>query len=162
MTASLSMTPVVPVWAEEEVEIENESQAEEITEDGNSGMSDFAEVTDETEELPDIDLEEEETQTNEEVAMEITPEDDQNAETEEDFRDTYAEHDNPESILIDRENVSALENEMEKSLSSLENRVLHLYLEGNSYTEIAEILGKTPKSIDNALRRIRKKIKKYF
>ena len=65
------MTPVVPVWAEEEVEIENESQAEEITEDGNSGMSDFAEVTDETEELPDIDLEEEETQTNEEVAMEI-------------------------------------------------------------------------------------------
>ena len=74
----------------------------------------------------------------------------------------YAEHDNPESILIDRENVSALENEMEKSLSSLENRVLHLYLEGNSYIEIAEILGKTPKSIDNALRRIRKKIKKYF
>lgn len=61
VTASLSMTPVVPVWAEEEVEIENESQAEEITEDGNSGMSDFAEVTDETEELPDIDLEEEET-----------------------------------------------------------------------------------------------------
>ena len=42
--------------------------------------------TDETEELPDIDLEEEETQTNEEVAMEITPEDDQNAETEEDFQ----------------------------------------------------------------------------
>ena len=84
------------------------------------------------------------------------------SETEEDLRDTYAEHDNPESILIDRENVSALENEMEKSLSSLENRVLHLYLEGNSYIEIAEILGKTPKSIDNALRRIRKKIKKYF
>ena len=82
------MTPVVPVWAEDEVEIENESQAEEITEDGNSGMSDFAEVTDETEELPDIDLEEEETQTNEEVAMEITPEDDQNAETEEDFSDS--------------------------------------------------------------------------
>ena len=51
VTASLSMTPVVSVWAEDEVEIENESQAEEITEDGNSGMSDFAEVTDETEEL---------------------------------------------------------------------------------------------------------------
>ena len=48
------MKPVVPVWAEEEVEIENESQAEEITEDGTSGMSDFDEVTDETEELPDI------------------------------------------------------------------------------------------------------------
>ena len=74
-----------------EVEIENESQAGEITEDGNSGMSDFAEVTDETEELPDIDLEEEETQTNEEVGMEITPEDDQNAETEEDFSDSQPE-----------------------------------------------------------------------
>lgn len=103
MTASLSMTPVVPVWAEEEVEIENESQAEEITEDGNSGMRDFAEVTDETEELPDIDLEEEETQTNEEVAMEITPEDDQNAETEEDFSDSQPEagaYGRPTSINI--------------------------------------------------------------
>lgn len=97
------MTPVVPVWAEEEVEIENESQAEEITEDGNSGMSDFAEITDETEELPDIDLEEEETQTNEEVAMEITPEDDQNAETEEDFSDSQPEagaYGRPTSINI--------------------------------------------------------------
>ena len=103
VTASLSMTPVVPVWAEDEVEIENESQAEEITEDGNSGMSDFAEVTDETEELPDIDLEEEETQTNEEVAMEITPEDDQNAETEEDFSDSQPEagaYGRPTSINI--------------------------------------------------------------
>ena len=51
---------------------------------------------------------------------------------------------------------------MEKNLSPLENQVLHLYLDGNGYVEIAEILGKTPKSIDNALRRIRKKIKKYF
>lgn len=103
VTASLSMTPVVSVWAEDEVEIENESQAEEITEDGNSGMSDFAEVTDETEELPDIDLEEEETQTNEEVGMEITPEDDQNAETEEDFSDSQPEagaYGRPTSINI--------------------------------------------------------------
>lgn len=103
VTASLSMTPVVSVWAEDEVEIENESQAEEITEDGNSGMSDFVEVTDETEELPDIDLEEEETQTNEEVAMEITPEDDQNAETEEDFSDSQPEagaYGRPTSINI--------------------------------------------------------------
>ncbi len=83
------------------------------------------------------------------------------SETEEDIRDSYAVHDNPESILIDRENVSALEKEMEKSLSAMENRVLQLYLDGNGYAEIAEILGKTPKSIDNALRRIRTKIRKY-
>ena len=84
------------------------------------------------------------------------------SDTEENLRDSWVEHDNPESILIDRENVSALEQEMEKNLSPLENQVLHLYLDGNGYVEIAEILGKTPKSIDNALRRIRKKIKKYF
>ena len=72
------------------------------------------------------------------------------------------EYDNPESILIDRENVEALENEIKKSLSPLENRVLQLYLDGNGYMDIARILGKTPKSIDNALRSIRGKIKSYF
>ena len=72
------------------------------------------------------------------------------------------EHDKTESILNDRENVAALENEMKKSLSPLENRVLQLYLDGNGYMDIARILGKTPKSIDNALQRIRGKIKSYF
>ena len=83
-------------------------------------------------------------------------------EAEENFGDSCVEHDNPESILIDRENVAALENEMKKSLSPLENRVLQLYLDGNGYMDIARILGKTPKSIDNALQRIRGKIKSYF
>ena len=76
------------------------------------------------------------------------------------FEDFHME--NPESILIDRENVEALENEIKKSLSPLENRVLQLYLDGNGYMDIARILGKTPKSIDNALRRIRGKFKSYF
>ena len=58
-------------------------------------------------------------------------------EAEENFRDSCVEHDNPESILIDRENVAALENEMKKSLSPLENRVLQLYLDGNGYMDIA-------------------------
>ena len=62
-------------------------------------------------------------------------------EAEENFRDSCVEHDNPESILIDRENVAALENEMKKSLSPLENRVLQLYLNGNGYMDIARILG---------------------
>lgn len=83
-------------------------------------------------------------------------------EAEESFRDSCVEYDNPESILIDRENVAALENEIKKSLSPLENRVLQLYLDGNGYMDIARILGKTPKSIDNALQRIRGKIKSYF
>lgn len=83
-------------------------------------------------------------------------------EAEENLRDSCMEYDNPEAILIDRENVAALEKEMQKSLSPLENQVLQLYLDGNGYMDIAEILGKTPKSIDNALQRIRGKIKSCF
>lgn len=80
-------------------------------------------------------------------------------EAEENLRDSCAEHDNPEAILIDRENVTALKKEIEKSLSPMEKQVLRLYLDGNGYMEIAGILGKTPKSIDNALQRIRGKMK---
>ena len=83
-------------------------------------------------------------------------------EMEENLRDSCTEHDNPEAILIDRENVTALKKEMKKSLSSLENQVFQLYIAGNGYVEIAEILGKTPKAVDNALRRIRKKMKRCF
>jgi RNA polymerase sporulation-specific sigma factor len=45
-----------------------------------------------------------------------------------------------------------------KELSKLEQQVLKLYLQGLSYEEIAEQLGKTEKSIDNALQRIRGKL----
>ena len=83
-------------------------------------------------------------------------------EAEENFRDSCVEHDNPESILIDREMWRLYENENEKEPEPLENRVLQLYLDGNGYMDIARILGKTPKSIDNALQRIRGKIKSYF
>ena len=44
----------------------------------------------------------------------------------------------------------------------MENQVLEYYLAGNGYGEIAELMGKTPKSIDNALRRIRTKIKEQL
>lgn len=45
-------------------------------------------------------------------------------------------------------------------LSKMEKEVLSFFLEGKEYTEIAEILGKTDKSIDNALQRIKAKIRK--
>lgn len=44
-------------------------------------------------------------------------------------------------------------------LSAMEKEVLELYLEGKDYTEIAVIMGKTDKSIDNALQRIKAKIR---
>ena len=44
-------------------------------------------------------------------------------------------------------------------LSKFEKQVMYYYLNGDNYTVIAKKLGKTDKSIDNAIQRIRKKIK---
>lgn len=49
---------------------------------------------------------------------------------------------------------------MWNKLSNMEKKVLQLYLEGNNYTSIAHMLGKSDKSIDNALSRIRQKLKR--
>lgn len=66
---------------------------------------------------------------------------------------------NPESIIIDRENTRALQEEIARILSPMENKVLEGYLRGDSYVQIGEQLGKSYKSIDNALHRIRRKIR---
>lgn len=66
---------------------------------------------------------------------------------------------NPESIIIDRENARTLAEEINKILSPLENQVLSYYLDGYNYVQIGEIMGKSPKSMDNALQRIRGKIR---
>ncbi len=67
---------------------------------------------------------------------------------------------NPEELLIDKENVELLEKVMEKELSSFEKQVLDLYLTGMKYTQIAKVLGRDDKSTDNALQRIKSKLKK--
>lgn len=66
--------------------------------------------------------------------------------------------DSPEDIVIDRENVARMEKMFKDSLSKLEEKVLELYLSGMTYTQIAEAMGRTPKSIDNALQRIKGKL----
>lgn len=68
----------------------------------------------------------------------------------------------PEEIIIDRENTRALEEEIKSALSPMENTVLNYYLEGKSYADIGRLMDKNPKSIDNALRRIRTKIRHYL
>lgn len=68
----------------------------------------------------------------------------------------------PEELVIARENAEALEQAIEKQLSSFEKQVLDLYITGMSYTQIARVLGKDGKSTDNALQRIRHKLKKYL
>ncbi|MCR4808058.1 MAG: RNA polymerase factor sigma-70 [Lachnospiraceae bacterium] len=68
----------------------------------------------------------------------------------------------PEEMLIDKENVEGLEQKIEESLSPFEKQVLDLYLTGMSYVQIARVLGKDEKSTDNALTRLKSKIKKIL
>ena len=66
----------------------------------------------------------------------------------------------PEEMLIDRENVENLEKTIERELSHFEKQVLDLYITGMSYVQIAKVLGKDEKSTDNALQRIKGKLRK--
>ena len=65
-----------------------------------------------------------------------------------------------EDAVIDDESVREKVVKIKKNLSAFEERVFDLYLEGYSYTEIAEILNESVKSVDNALQRIKDKSKK--
>lgn len=69
---------------------------------------------------------------------------------------------NPETLLIDRENLETIRNRIEKNLSKMEQRVLSLYLGGCSYAEIAEKLELSEKAVDNAIQRARRKLKDPF
>ncbi|MBE7015675.1 MAG: RNA polymerase sporulation sigma factor SigH [Ruminococcaceae bacterium] len=68
------------------------------------------------------------------------------------------EEKNPEDIVIGQESQSLLEVKVNAVLSKLELQVFMYYIEGMSYTEISDLVGKPVKSIDNALCRIKKKL----
>ena len=67
---------------------------------------------------------------------------------------------NPEEMVIDKESTQKLENDIYESLSEFERNVLQLHMTGMGYVEIAKILGKNEKSTDNALNRIKSKVRK--
>lgn len=69
---------------------------------------------------------------------------------------------NPEKMIIDKERVTVIETELSKCLSNFEKEVLGLYLEGRKYGQIAIRLQKSPKSIDNALQRIKGKLNRVL
>ena len=69
---------------------------------------------------------------------------------------------NPEDMLIDREDLSFIEGRIGQMLSGLEKEVLVRYMEGKSYVEIADEMGRHVKSIDNALQRIKRKLLRYL
>ncbi len=66
---------------------------------------------------------------------------------------------NPEDLVIDHENVLAFQKRIDEKLSKMEREVLALTLQGLDYQQVAEIMGKPPKSIDNALQRMKTKLK---
>ena len=65
---------------------------------------------------------------------------------------------NPEDFLNDREHTAALLSGVRKQLSEFEARILGYYLDGLSCREIAKAVNKPPKSVDNAVQRIRRKV----
>ena len=69
---------------------------------------------------------------------------------------------NPEDLVIDRENVESLEKQIDKELSNFEKQVFELYMTGMSYSQIAKVLGRDDKSTDNALQRLKAKIKRMI
>jgi RNA polymerase sporulation-specific sigma factor len=69
---------------------------------------------------------------------------------------------NPEDLIINQENLGNIHKRINEVLSGLEQEVLSAYLDGKSYQEIAESLGRHVKSIDNALQRVKRKLEKYL
>ena len=67
-----------------------------------------------------------------------------------------------EEAVVERASYQQTYAKVRRQLSPMEKEVLALYLEGKDYTEIARILGKSDKSIDNALQRIKSKIRKIM
>lgn len=79
------------------------------------------------------------------------------------FFDTWAASDqNPEKMMIDRENMKDFLEQMDGHLSGMERKVLDRYLEGMNYRQIAEEMEIPEKSVDNALQRIRAKVQKML
>lgn len=69
---------------------------------------------------------------------------------------------NPEALYFGKEYTEVFIENLKDSLSSLENHVLYLHLMGTDYRTIAEILNKSPKTVDNALQRIKAKAGKLL
>lgn len=66
----------------------------------------------------------------------------------------------PAQLIVNQEELSAIEEKMSEVLSDLEKKVLMLYLDGRSYQEISQNLNRHVKSIDNALQRVKRKLER--
>ncbi len=69
---------------------------------------------------------------------------------------------NPEILMINEEKVRIIKHTLQSSLSEFELIIYEMFVDGLTYVEIAQRLGKSPKSVDNALQRIKKKLIKIL
>lgn len=69
---------------------------------------------------------------------------------------------NPEEAIIGKERLEIINKSIVESLSKYENQVFEMYMEGMTYIQIGDALNKQPKSIDNAIQRIKGKIQKII
>ncbi len=74
----------------------------------------------------------------------------------------YTIYESPEDEVIMREDKRELLHKMSKNLSSLEFKAFEMYTEGMTMTEISSALGKSAKSVDNALNRAKNKLQKLI
>lgn len=77
---------------------------------------------------------------------------------EEEAFEVMSETENPEDIIISREELEDIECKITNALSKMEMQVFMYYTQGMSYEEIAAFMKKPVKSVDNALCRIKKKL----
>lgn len=68
----------------------------------------------------------------------------------------------PQELLVNREKYGYMELKLSELLSDLEQKVLHLYLDGYTYNEISVQLKRHVKSIDNALQRVKRKLEEFM
>ena len=71
--------------------------------------------------------------------------------------DTLDSHADPEALVISREELQERRDALLRQLSSFEAEVLVRYLDGLSCSEIAMAVGRSQKSVDNAVQRVRRK-----
>ena len=70
--------------------------------------------------------------------------------------------DSPETIVLGQAAADETMQKINDGLSPMERKVLTYYIGDMDYQEIARVMDKPPKSIDNALQRIRSKVRKIL
>ena len=69
---------------------------------------------------------------------------------------------NPEDLIIGRERVQDALSDVRKQLSDFEAKILGYYLDGLTIREMAKAVSRSPKSVDNAVQRIRRKAARHL